>query len=298
MPIPLSQLDTWSNIGSQAQSTDTYNIIKNCLESASAPYATKSFNVYLQGSYGNSTNIWSESDVDIVIELRSAIYANLDNLTDAEKRAYQQSTVSATYTHADFKKSVMAHLVSQYGSTTTSGEKAIKIPAGGSRRNADVVVAAHHRWFTRYVSASDFDAHEGICLFTLDGTKVVNYPKMHRANCITKNQATSERFKPMVRIFKNMRTRLVEKGMIADKSAQSYYLEGLLYNVPDEKFSSSRTDAFVNCLNWLLATDRSQLVCANERYYLLRTDPHVTWEDAKCTAFLNAAADLWTNWGK
>lgn len=72
MGIPEPQLDTWSHQGSVAQSSATYATVKNALEDPGAPYAYKSYEVYLQGSYGNDTNIYSESDVDVVIQLESS----------------------------------------------------------------------------------------------------------------------------------------------------------------------------------------------------------------------------------
>ena len=69
MTIPESQLETWSHQGSVTQSSATYNTIKNVLKDADTPYAGKSYSVFLQGSYGNDTNIYAESDVDIVIKL-------------------------------------------------------------------------------------------------------------------------------------------------------------------------------------------------------------------------------------
>ena len=69
MAIPESQLETWSHQGSVTQSSNTYNTIKSVLEASTTPYADKNFEVFLQGSYGNDTNIYAESDVDIVIRL-------------------------------------------------------------------------------------------------------------------------------------------------------------------------------------------------------------------------------------
>jgi hypothetical protein len=67
LAIPESQLETWSHQGAIVGSRTTYATIKNLLESAATPYAGKLFKVFLQGSYGNDTNIFTESDVDIVI---------------------------------------------------------------------------------------------------------------------------------------------------------------------------------------------------------------------------------------
>ena len=77
MPIPESQLETWSHQGSITQSSATYNTIKDVLEGKNTPYAGKSYKVFLQGSYGNDTNIYTESDVDIVIRLDDCFHHDL-----------------------------------------------------------------------------------------------------------------------------------------------------------------------------------------------------------------------------
>jgi hypothetical protein len=129
-----------------------------------------------------------------------------------------------------------------------------------------------------------------------DNTRIANYPDQHSANCTAKHQATNKWFKPMVRILKNMRGKLVEDKIIEEGVAPSYYIEGLLYNVPNEKFGKSYEDSFVNSINWILEADRSKFVCANEQYYLLYENSLVTWRDSKCTKFLTAACDLWKHW--
>ena len=134
--IPEAQLETWSHQGSITQSSTTYNSIKNVLEAVGTPYAGKNFEVFLQGSYGNDTNIYAESDVDIVIELDDCWHSDLSGLTDIEKAAYGQAYPSATYTRVDFKRDVMQVLTSAYRNQTTSGDKAIVVAANGNRRKA------------------------------------------------------------------------------------------------------------------------------------------------------------------
>lgn len=65
MPIPESQFDIWCKQGSVTQSSQTYQPIKSVLEAGTTAYANTDFEVFLQSSYGNDTNIRSESDVDI-----------------------------------------------------------------------------------------------------------------------------------------------------------------------------------------------------------------------------------------
>jgi hypothetical protein len=42
--------------------------------------------------------------------------------------------------------------------------------------------------------------------------------------------------------------------------------------------------------------DRSQVVCTNEQYYLLREDSPVTWREEECKQFLEAAKIFWNSW--
>ena len=88
--IPESQLNTWSHQGSVTQSSETYATIKRALEKDSAGYAEHDYQVFLQGSYGNDTNIYSESDVDIVIRLDSMYYYDISKLDDAAKQAFHE----------------------------------------------------------------------------------------------------------------------------------------------------------------------------------------------------------------
>lgn len=296
MAIPESQLVTWSHQGSITQSSTTYNTVKNVLEAVGSPYSSKNYKVFLQGSYGNDTNIYAESDVDIVIKLNDCFHHDLNELPDAQNKAFKAAHSDATYTHVDFKQDVLGLLEAKYGDDVDPGDKAINIAANGNRRKVDVIAAIQYRRYHKFLSNSDQSYDEGICFFNGAGERIANYPKQHSENCTAKHQATNEWLKPMVRVLKNLRGKLVAEKMIEAGVAPSYYIEGLLYNVPNEKFGKSYDDSFVNCINWILEADRSKFVCANEQYYLLREDSPVTWRDAKCNEFLTAACDLWKQW--
>lgn len=297
MPIPESQLETWSHQGSITQSSNTYNAIKTVLEASTTPYAGKNFKVFLQGSYGNDTNIYAESDVDIVIRLDDCFHSDLESLSGDEKSAYKQAFSDATYTHTDFKRDVLSVLEDQYGSAVKTGDKAIAIDASGSRRKSDVIVSTQFRRYFKFRSASDSEYVEGICFFNAAGERIANYPKQHSANLTAKHQASSKWLKPMVRVLKNIRSRMVDECLIKAGVAPSYYIEGLLYNVPNEKFTHSLEDCMVNILNWYRQdAAKTDLVCANEQYYLLRDGYHTCWSQTDCDALVEAAVDLWNQW--
>jgi hypothetical protein len=256
----------------------------------------KDYEVFLQGSYGNDTNIYAESDVDVVISLNSTFYKDLENLSEPQRVAYDAAYGPATYEYAEFKNDVVERLRDAFDAAVKPSNNAVKIKESGNRRNADVLVAAQFRRYYKFVSLTDQQYDHGICFWNGSGRRVENYPRQHSKNCTAKHQATSSWFKPTVRIFKNMRTKLVDDGVIAKDLAPSYYVEGLLYNVPPEHFGGSYEGTFVNCFNWINEADRSKFVCANEQYYLLRNDPDVTWSASKCDTFLGALRDLWTQW--
>lgn len=301
MAIPNSQLETWSKQGSITQSASTYASIKSALEHSSANYKSRNFEIFLQGSYGNDTNIYSESDVDVVIRYDGAFYHDLTELPPEQLTLFNNSFSDGTYPHIDFKTHAKDALSKAFPGSVTPSKKAIKISANGSRRSADVVVAFGFRRYYRFNGMADHHQHydEGIAFWTSDGKRIVNYPKKHSENSTAKHQASNNNFKPLVRIFKNIRTKLVDDGVIGKDIAPSYFIEGLLYNVPDDLFEGTYQDMVGNVLWWFknaTTVDRSKFVCINNQYYLFHDSDSVCWPFANAQTFMDAVQRLSDNW--
>lgn len=296
MAVSESQLETWSHQGSVAQSRDTYATIKKTLDDSGSPYYPKSFESFLQGSYANDTNVYRDSDVDVVIRLDSAFYHNATLLSKDQYEAFERVYPgTADYGLPQFKADVATWLGQKF-SGVTIGSKAIYIPGSSARRNCDVIVCAQYKYYYRFNSASDQSYAEGICFFLRDGTRIVNFPKQHSDSCTTKHKATSQWFKPTVRIYKNMRNHLVDSNILRDGMAPSYFIEGMLWNIPADKFDTSYENTFVTTFNYLVNADRSTFKCANGIHPLLRADSHVSWAPANCQTYLDALRTLWNNW--
>lgn len=293
MSIPEAQLETWSKQGSVTQSKSTYATVRNVVLEPNAPYSCRSFDVFLQGSYGNDTNIYADSDVDVVMMLDSIFYTDLDFLNETEKAAYNAARSPASYTFDLFQTEVVQHLVGRFETVVKPGRKAVFIPGSGNRRDCDVVPCVELRRYTGFNSFSDQNYHTGICFWTPEGTQIVNFPEQHSANATRKHQNTNGWFKPAVRILKNMRNAMIDKGYIKDGVAPSYFLEGMLYNVPDAKFGKSYNSTVADALNWVINCDRSKLVCANELYYLCNPTSPITWRAEQLQAYLDAARKFW-----
>lgn len=298
MTIPLSQLETWSHQGSVTQSKNTYATVKAALEDVDAKYTDRNFKVFLQGSYGNDTNIYAESDVDVVIRYDGAFFHDINERPADEQAAFNAAyPKDGTYSYDGFKEHVRQALRAKFGDSVKPGTKAIRIEGNDNRRNADVIVAFEYKRYYKFKASYDESHVTGMCFFTSDGTRIANYPKQHSENLTAKHQATGNKLKPLVRIFKNVRSKLIDDSLIAKGSAPSYYIEGLLYNSPNENFVGDYEDIFLNILKWLYETkNRSEFVCANEQYYLLRDNSPTCWACAEGEKFINAAIKLWNDW--
>lgn len=298
MTIPEAQLETWSKQGSVTQSKATYDTIKAVLGDSKSPYYSRSFDIFLQGSYGNDTNVYADSDVDIVICTSSIFYYDIERLSESDKAAFHREYPgSGQYSLSAFKAEVVGWLRKHYGNAVREGNKAVFIKGAGGRRDADVLVCAEYRSYFAFPNPREQRRADGIVFWTADGVKIVNYPKQHSANCTSKHQDTRQWFKPTVRMLKNMRNRMIEDKRIEDGLAPSYFLEGLLFNVPTGKFGSTYQNTFVDCVNWLIETDRSKFVCANELHWLFQDGSPVSWRTANCNRFLDAVVKFWSGWG-
>lgn len=297
MSIPESQLETWSKVGSQTQSKDTYATIRNALNVSTSPYSG-SIDIFLQGSYGNDTNVFGkESDVDIVAQCDRAYFYDLTRLAPAEQAAYNAgSGGKPDYPFQTFREDVIKILKGKFGNDVdTSHKKAIKIKANGNRRGADVLVCQDFRRYLKY-TGSPSDYNKGIAFLTTDGKRIDNYPKLHSASLTAKHQLTSSWLKPTIRIFKNMRNRLISDGKLQNGVAPSYYVEGVLWNAPDASFGKDYAATVYNCLNWMNTAVESSLHCPNEMSGLIGDNSPTKWSTANYRAFKEATVDLWNGW--
>lgn len=293
MAISENQLATWGKQGPTAQFTATYETLKTCLSSSRAPYSSKSFSIFLQGSYKNDTNVYGDSDVDVVMRLDQTFYEDLSYISEQEAQLFRAARSDATYTLQEFKRDVTAWLVDQYGSDVQPGKKAVYVRGNGTRRSTDVLICCKHYRYKYFKDWGNQSANEGVSFLTSDGNRIDNFPQQHHDNCTKKHQDTNKWFKHTVRAYKNLRNMMIEKKLIEPDLAPSYFLEGLLWNVPPGRFGGSEQQNFLDTLQWLREADRSKFACANDLYYLFHPTSQVTWRAEKCDRFLTKAFEYW-----
>lgn len=169
-------------------------MVKDVLEAVDTPYAEKNYTAFLQGSYGNDTNIFAESDVDIVIQTADVFFSDVSRLTELERNLWDSSYKNATYTYQTCKQEVLAVLTNAFGNGVKGGDKAIAISRNGIRRKADVIVAAGFRRYCKFNGLYDETYDEGICFFNAAAERIENYPKQHSENLTRKHQASGDSY--------------------------------------------------------------------------------------------------------
>ncbi len=290
MAIPETQLETWSHQGSITNSANTGNSIKNAIDAFQGFPDGINYNVYLQGSYKNSTNVYGDSDVDVVVELTSSFY---NNLTDAQKASLGLTT--AAYGYYRFRNDVETCLRAYYGTANVeTGNKVFKIAPNTNRLPADVLVCSEYRLYYGTLHTNRY--HTGIAFYTRnEGQRVVNFPKTHSENATAKHQATNSWFKPTVRIFKNIRKYMTANNGFNKSIAPSYFIECLISNIPNNQFGTNYQTTVINCHNYLTQNSMDDFMCLNG-IRPLWGDSNENWNQDDARYFLEQIVQLWNNW--
>lgn len=133
----------------------------------------------------------------------------------------------------------------------------------------------------------------------MNGVKI-NYPKVHINNGNTKNSENGTRgwYKPSVRILKNARETVIGSSEELRKRYPSYFVECLLYNVPNAQFGGSYRDMYANAVNFLnasLADGRAdRFTTQNQQQYLFGS-AQTQWSLDNAKRFVDDLISLWNN---
>ena len=205
------------------------NMIRDAIHSS---FSLKNLDieVFVQGSYGNNTNVRSSSDVDVCIMLKNTFFSEFpDGLTNSD---YGFTSPSISYNQ--YKQYVLEALIQKFGpQSITLGNKSIKIRSNTYHVETDAVVAFMLKDFRSINSRIASNYIEGIEFISNDGHYVKNFPKEHIANGREKNIATNHQYKNLVRIFKHIRNDMVDCHKINGDIISSFLVECLIWNVPN-----------------------------------------------------------------
>lgn len=180
--------------------------------------------VFVKGSYANSTNVRSDSDVDVAVKCTDALYWG-EHTPGAHPSS--NGPYTGDWTPSKLRAELVKALESTFpGQVDTSGSTAIHVKANTARVDIDVVPCFDYRY---YFSPTRW--RDGSMVFKKDGSSLVNYSEQQLANGIAKNNATGRSYKRAVRIMKRLENAMVESKYHGQ--LPSYFIECLVYNVPN-----------------------------------------------------------------
>lgn len=276
--VTASQIRTWTRQGAQAAARRTHIAVRTALERYSIE---RRFNaeIFLQGSYANHTNTRGDSDVDIVVMMKSSYMPDLSRLSTSEQAQYQRDRISPGETVDDLRREVAYALLDYFGERRVHPKnKCIKIDKTDGYVDADVVPAQQHKLYRSYSSPGNSSFIEGISIKPLTGaSRIVNYPKEHIRNGETKNGRCFALYKPTVRQIKQLRRSAVDAQLIGKKDAPGYLLECMTYNVPRDRFLRDDVERVRQVLSWMRGFSPNQLAMSfrscDEVHLLFQDDP-------------------------
>jgi predicted nucleotidyltransferase len=299
MAISNDQLQVWANPPSSAKSQHTYQQIQNALNQ-SAALKGKNIEIYLQGSYANSTNTRLDSDVDVVIQLNSTFSHDISKLEPVQQLVFHQTYANATYDWSDFRLDVIRALTAYFGQTKikTTGNKSVKLIGDEYLLNGDIVPSLQHRVYNSFDPTHKFNYVEGMKFWTIKENKeIINFPKVHKYNGEQKNAThrTDEMYKDIVRILKTIRRKIIEQHNFDPGLAPSYFVECAVYNVPDGHFIGKHQDSLEYAFEYLnRQCDASKLLTVSHQHLLFGTEPW-QWNTEAASQFLVASEYFYKN---
>ena len=161
MPIPERTLSRWSHHRAATAFTQAHLPIRAALEAYNWP-SDITYEVFLQGSYKNDTNLGGDSDVDVVVRLNHRLRPRAAELTG--RQLQDDASHQGTYQGwKSFRDHTLGAMRARFGNAAESGRKTLKVPKGDIPADADLVVTL------RYM--------EGIAFYLSDERRwVVSFP--------------------------------------------------------------------------------------------------------------------------
>ena len=234
------------------------------------------YRVYAKGSYANNTNVRLDYDVDIAVECTDFYYHDETGAAADVKKAAVKAALRAYaggYGPGAFKNDVEQALVAYYGrSAVTRGNMAVRVRENKTTLPADVVPCFEYHFIYDLDLQGRPVYHQGTRIYPDKGYHIHNWAQQQYDKGVAQNDATGRRYKRMVRALKRLENQLVGARKIAE--LPSFFMECLVYNVPNAKFNATTyvadmravlariyhaTESDDTCKEWLEVSERKYL---------------------------------------
>ncbi len=249
--------------------------------------------IYLQGCYACKTNTKFQSKIEIIVEVNKTREFDYDTMVPSSMQMRDDFFIDFEhYFNVKRFKQVLADEIKKIlGIRIIIGATTILIPSFGSvQHSIDVFPCFKYKYFTpeggsiRSKLVYDEKLEEHFLMFT----------NLHTVNGNLKDTMTQGNFKRMVRFMKN----LVAISAREDKNihfVRGYYVECLLYNVPNEMYlvtDGKLSSVFLKVINWLNFANLNDFICQNQMWSLWGNADGF-WDQHSARQFINDVIEFY-----
>jgi hypothetical protein len=284
--------------------TTDFEIVKDYLKKAIAKLSKftsnkvkeKDIDIYFHGSYANATNTYFPSNLEVAVELRVPEY---DYIMESEYYIQHR----AEYGPKSFRQHLFSALSEVIESETktakvagieiSTDDKCIIIPKHGNLKHIVEIMPC-----ISFIMKEEGGAeHRGVLLHNA-GTDldIATFPKLHQKNGQAKDLKCAGNFKRMVRLLKTLNSisaRENQDDELLNCKTRGYFIECLLYNVPDQLYIDSNIgDVFLRIMNYLSHIDISNFACQN-LVWLLFGKAGEFWSEKEAYSFITSTKVLY-----
>ena len=227
MVIPNEVLEKWSKPDEREKYVNAHEIIRDAIGAYKFPnnISSADLDIFLQGSYKNSTTVDDDSDVDVVVMLKKTFTRDISKLSKEEMEMYSEDYSTATYLWSNFKEDVINALNFHKDTESTKlGNKCIKVKV--KNFDTDVIPCLQYRIYKKYSRTDKENENyiEGIKFHnTSTNEEIINFPKQHYENGTYKSGSNDGKYKQAVRMFKNARNHIINEKNVP-LNAPSYFI--------------------------------------------------------------------------
>lgn len=235
---------SWARGPGKTEEERCNNAVRAILEATkkSPKLRDRDVRVWIHGSYRNRVNVRRDSDVDAGVSCHDAFFFDLPEGTTRDQFGINSP---ADYNFATFKDELQEALEAHFGAEAVHrGNKAFDIKENSYRVEADVAPLFEYRRYHTLPTPGGFavaarNYYPGYKMITDKGQVIINWPEQHYENGVAKNNATSRRFKRVVRILKALSVYMEEKGNKIAANTPGFLIECMAYNVANSRFAGT-----------------------------------------------------------
>ncbi len=277
-----------------------YNYMKKYLRQAVinvsrlAPYFDPNdVAIYLQGCYACKTNTRFQSKLEIIVEIKKTREFDYNTMIRSDMKMRDNFFIDFDhYFDVRHFKDLLAEEISKLLRVKVSMENTtILVPAFGNIQHAiDIFPCFKYKYFRpeggsiRSKLVYDQSVEEHFLMFT----------NLHTVNGNFKDTVTQGNFKKIVRLMKN----IVAISAREDNHihyVRGYYIECLLYNVPNEMYFSQDgklSSVLLKIINWLNFANLDDFVCQNQ-IWSLWGNADGFWNQNSARQFINDVIEFY-----